>query len=340
MDQKVIIIGAGLGGLIVAHSSQSQNIPYELYERDSTSESRTQGWSLSLHLAIDAVKQAVTFPGAFDHFGETVAVNRDDPDNLSFSFIDGLTDEMIYHVENQVPGAAYRIHRKRFRDWLISGLDQEKVYWNKKFSHYVSDKDSVTVYFDDETSVKGGILVAADGTYSLACKQLVGGKEQFDKMTSTLQVRSFAVDRWVSMEEWEKFKSISKCFGMVAGTDCRDGSATNMFWCINDVDFDRKDEKPIHMLWSLSKYDGEQKIPHYDDHGECLKILKDWAKHSFKQDGLFQRLILETPPDSQVYQITIRERTPTLESLATDKRVFVAGDSAHCCSMFRGEGKL
>ncbi|KAI8887443.1 FAD/NAD(P)-binding domain-containing protein [Backusella circina FSU 941] len=338
LDQKVIIIGAGLGGLVVAHACQSQNIPYELFERDSSSESRTQGWSISLHMAIDSIKNAVTFPGAFDHFGKRVSVNREDPDGIAFSFIDGLNDEIIYHVENKLPGDSYRIHRKRFRDWLISGLNPEKVHWSKKFSRYVSDKDSVTVCFDDDTSVKGGILVAADGALSSVCNQLVGGQEQFDKMTLITPVRSFAVDSWVSVEEWEKFRAFSNCFGMVTGTDQRDGSSSNLFWAINDTDFNRKDGKPIQMLWAISKYDSDQVIPHYETNGECLKALKDWAQNSFKEDGLFQRMILETPDDAQVFQFTIRERTPTLETLATDKRVFLVGDAAHCMTMFRGEG--
>lgn len=45
---KVIIIGAGIGGLTLAQSLRNDSIPFEIYERDASASARDQGWALSL----------------------------------------------------------------------------------------------------------------------------------------------------------------------------------------------------------------------------------------------------------------------------------------------------
>lgn len=45
----VLIIGAGLGGLGLAQSLRKQGITFEVFERDETENSRSQGWAIGLH---------------------------------------------------------------------------------------------------------------------------------------------------------------------------------------------------------------------------------------------------------------------------------------------------
>lgn len=46
---KVLIIGGGLGGLALAQALRRHGVAYEIFERDESADSRTQGWALSLH---------------------------------------------------------------------------------------------------------------------------------------------------------------------------------------------------------------------------------------------------------------------------------------------------
>ena len=46
---KVLIVGGGLGGLALAQGLRKQGVAFEIFERDDTAVSRTQGWALSLH---------------------------------------------------------------------------------------------------------------------------------------------------------------------------------------------------------------------------------------------------------------------------------------------------
>jgi NADPH-dependent 2,4-dienoyl-CoA reductase/sulfur reductase-like enzyme len=45
----VLIIGGGLGGTALAQALRKKGISYDLFERDESSDARSQGWALALH---------------------------------------------------------------------------------------------------------------------------------------------------------------------------------------------------------------------------------------------------------------------------------------------------
>jgi 2-polyprenyl-6-methoxyphenol hydroxylase-like FAD-dependent oxidoreductase len=53
-----------------------------------------------------------------------------------------------------------RADRAKLRQWLMTDV---VITWNKRFARYKEDKDGVTAFFEDGSSVKGDILVGADG---------------------------------------------------------------------------------------------------------------------------------------------------------------------------------
>ena len=45
---KVLIVGAGLGGLVLAQALRRYGISFEIFERDHDQLSRSQGWAILL----------------------------------------------------------------------------------------------------------------------------------------------------------------------------------------------------------------------------------------------------------------------------------------------------
>ena len=45
---KVLIVGAGPGGLALAQILRARNVPFEIFERDAKETVRQQGWAVAL----------------------------------------------------------------------------------------------------------------------------------------------------------------------------------------------------------------------------------------------------------------------------------------------------
>lgn len=45
----VLIVGAGIGGLVLAQSLRKQGISFEIFDRDVDKNARFQGWAISIH---------------------------------------------------------------------------------------------------------------------------------------------------------------------------------------------------------------------------------------------------------------------------------------------------
>ena len=184
---KVLIIGAGPGGLVLAHALQKNRIPYEIFERDAADHVRPQGWAVALHeyvfiasyspVSSDFVHSALpalkaTIPDVVEDIN-LISVNA----NLGVLDWIGVVDNAgnllsrAGGVPEGQPGNILRVRRERLRDYLWQGLP---VQGGKYFTHYIEDDNGVTAYFADGISARGSILVGADGAHSHVRKQLLG----------------------------------------------------------------------------------------------------------------------------------------------------------------------
>ena len=120
-DAPVLIVGAGISGLVLAQYLQSQGVRFEIFDRDSALDARTGGWGLTLHWALPALRSLLP-PHLVERFPETF-VNKEASargDAGSFLFFNLKSGEALYSVPDE---ERIRVNRGRLRELLTSGLD-------------------------------------------------------------------------------------------------------------------------------------------------------------------------------------------------------------------------
>ena len=176
-ELKIVVVGAGLGGLCLAQALRRRNIPVEVFERDETPWDRPQGYRLHLDGdGINALRQSLP-PALFEIFDATsmkarpfttivdtaLAVQRRVPDNEHGGTQDPSLDGSSAHLN---------VDRATLRQILLAGLE-DAVHFGKVFSHYKSDENGITAAFEDGTKITGDVLVGADGIRSKVRRQRV-----------------------------------------------------------------------------------------------------------------------------------------------------------------------
>ncbi|PVI00804.1 FAD/NAD(P)-binding domain-containing protein [Periconia macrospinosa] len=171
---KVLIIGAGPGGLALAHVLHKNGVPFELFERDEAPDARKQGWAFSLMEANKALAELLPEDMVMGLKSTSVHFGTDVPNEIAFT--DAITGEVTAKIggsESAVPSPVMTVNRYEVRGYLWN-YDNLPITSNKQFSHYEEDDSGVTAYFTDGTSARGSLLIGADGLHSPVRNQLLG----------------------------------------------------------------------------------------------------------------------------------------------------------------------
>jgi 2-polyprenyl-6-methoxyphenol hydroxylase-like FAD-dependent oxidoreductase len=162
--KPVIIIGAGVSGLLLAQRLRRDGVAFEIYEREPDMAYRGAGWGLTLHWSLPAL-QSLLPPDLFARLPESyvdqAAVERGDVSR--FPFFDLRTGELKASTPKAPASERMRVTRGRLRRLLATDID---VRWGKAFRDVQVVDDSVIVSFDDGSSTEGSLLIACDGTHS------------------------------------------------------------------------------------------------------------------------------------------------------------------------------
>ncbi|MDI5963759.1 FAD-dependent oxidoreductase [Streptantibioticus silvisoli] len=172
---RVLIAGAGLGGLTLARSLRGHGIDVAVFERDASPWDRPQGYRL--HLDADAINAArEVLPDDLRAVFEATAQYTEPFTTIlapDLSVIKRLpTHDEHGDVWPGHDGTAVHanVDRATLRQILLAGLD-DAVHFGRTLERYESTAEGVTAFFADGSTAHGDVLVGADGIRSAVRRQ-------------------------------------------------------------------------------------------------------------------------------------------------------------------------
>ena len=156
---KVVIIGAGMGGLTAGIALRQAGYSVEMYDR--VHELRPAGAGISLWS--NGVK-------VLNHLGlaKEIAQIGGQMDRVAYYSHTGekLTDFSLEPLIDRVGQRPYPVARTDLQGMLLNTFGSQEVKLNSRCVRVEQDADRVTAWFEDGSSTVGDVLVAADGARS------------------------------------------------------------------------------------------------------------------------------------------------------------------------------
>ncbi|KAH8174951.1 FAD binding domain-containing protein [Sarocladium implicatum] len=164
LREPVLIIGAGVVGLTLAHALKKSGIAFEVYERDAAFGARDQGWAITIHWGLPILRDLLDDPTLAAIEGAQVDPEVGRNDNGNFLFLNLETLETKFRIP---PNERRRVNREKFRLALYDGV-KDHVHFGKRLRRVEAstDQKQVSVVFEDGSSACGALLVGAEGTNS------------------------------------------------------------------------------------------------------------------------------------------------------------------------------
>lgn len=165
---RVIVIGAGIGGLTLAQGLQREGIDVAVYDRDA-SPSDTGGYRLHLGDQACAALERRMPPALYQ---AVLASAAGGSTFRRFAFCDHRL--RVLSSERQDFGDRLMIGRIPLRELLAHGLDDAVRFGVEYTGHRTGADGRVTVELSDGSTDTGDVLVAADGARSRVVRTLTG----------------------------------------------------------------------------------------------------------------------------------------------------------------------
>ncbi len=330
MRNRILIIGAGLGGLALAQGLVKAGFDVSLFERDESPTSRSQGYRISIRSLGMSALTALLTPEKMSRLSRAKVADVGD----GFT----CTNEKMepFFSVSQGQDAAVQFLRSELRNLLQEGIDIE---WNKRLVLFEDKGDRVIAHFEDGSSATGDLLVGCDGATSTVRELLPlvyqNGLGSIPKgVDSNRVLLGGQMDR---TPEWDALLPLNKTgFVRFQGVNSH-----YMGVCFSE----RQDRSPA-IFWAISEEIKDHSAPWYQfDQGvESRMRILERCKYLMRSEPWhenLQKLVHDTPAEAIMAPWFIRTtQFPNSDQfpMVPTGRVTLIGDSAHAMPPERALG--
>lgn len=330
MVDKILIIGAGLGGLALAQGLIQSGFNVTVFERDESPTSRPQGYRISIRsIGMNALSMLLT-PEKLSRL--STAKVKDVGDRFTCA---NEKMEPFFSVP-QGQDAAVQFLRSELRSLLQEGVN---IQWNKRLVIFEDKDDQVIAHFEDGSHAIGDLLIGCDGVGSVVRELLpsVYGKKlgPIPKViNSNRAIFGGQIDR---SAEWDNLLPLNKT-GLVRFL----GPHSHYM----GVCFSERVDRSSTVFWAFSEEIENQSAPWYQfDQGlECRKRILDHCKQLMENESWHEnlkKLVYNTPAEAIMAPWLIRTtQFPNSDQfpMVATGRITLLGDAAHAMPTEKGLG--
>ncbi|KAG0209567.1 hypothetical protein BGX33_005462 [Mortierella sp. NVP41] len=166
IQPTVLIVGAGLGGIMLGALLEKADIPYAIFERASSIKPLGSALSIGANLLTTLEQLSL--------LDEFVAISR----RLSHAYVVKepsfeVVTTLRFHKWEELSGyPGYIVSRPLLYALLLKQIPAHKILFNKRVLNFSEKEEKVTLQTADNCIYEGDILVGADGAYSAVRQRL------------------------------------------------------------------------------------------------------------------------------------------------------------------------